>query len=265
MLRYSSTLPTVISLVLCTMVGGAAAAQTKHDSDSALDVSQAAIGRTLDEHVLLDTNGQPFQVSALLGKPVLVSLIYTSCNHVCPLITRNLARTVTIAQEALGEDAFSVITVGFDWAVDKPDRMRMYAAERGIDDRNWHFLSGDADSIDALSKNLGFQFYPSAGGFDHLSQVTIIDARGAIYRQVYGQDFEPPMLVEPLKELVFDTPNQAGFVEHWVDKFKLFCTVYDPNIGRYAFDYSILMAIFTGLLSLGAVAFFIAHEWRRAR
>ena len=265
MLRQSSTLSVVTTLVLWAIGSVAAAAQAGHDGDSALEVSQAAIGRTLDERVLLDTNGQPFQITTLRGRPVVVSLIYTSCHHVCPLITRNLARTVAIAQEALGEDAFSVVTVGFDWAVDKPDRMRMYAAERGIDDRNWHFLSGDADSIGALSKDLGFQFYPSAGGFDHLSQVTIVDAKGTIYRQVYGQDFEPPMLVEPLKELVFDTPKQAGFVEHWVDKFKLFCTVYDPNIGRYKFDYSILMAIFTGLLSLGAVAFFIAHEWRRVR
>jgi protein SCO1/2 len=265
MLRHGSTFPFVATLVACTIAAGAAAAQTEHDRDSALDLSQAAIGKTLDERVLLDTSGQPFQIAKLRGKPLVVSLIYTSCNHVCPVITRNLARTVSIAQEALGEEAFSVITVGFDWAVDKPDRMRMYAAERGIDDRNWHFLSGDAESIGALSENLGFRFYPGAGGFEHLSQVTIVDGRGTIYRQVYGQDFEPPMLVEPLKELVFDTPKQAGFVEHWVDKFKLFCTVYDPNVGRYKFDYSILMAIFTGVLSLGAVAFFIANELRRAR
>lgn len=265
MLRHGSTFCAVTMFVAWTLVSDAAASQTEHDSDSALEVSQAAVGRLLEDHVLLDIDGRPFRVTTLRGKPLVVSLIYTSCNHVCPVITRNLAQTVAIAQEALGEDAFSVITVGFDWAVDKPDRMRMYAAERSIDERNWHFLSGDAQSIDALTRNLGFQYYPSSGGFDHLSQVTIVDAKGTIYRQVYGQDFAAPMLVEPLKELVFDTPKQGGFVEHWVDKFKLFCTVYDPNIGRYKFDYSILMAIFTGILSLGAVVFFITHEWRRAR
>jgi protein SCO1/2 len=262
MLRRCSywSMTTGVALWICA---GHAVAQTEYDNSSALEISQAAVGKPLDEHVLKDIYGRPFDIASLRGKPLFVSLIYTSCHHVCPMITQNLARTVAIAREALGEDAFSVLTVGFDWAIDSPDRMRMYAAERGIDDRNWHFLSGDAASIDALSRNVGFQFFGSVKGFDHLSQVTVVDANGTIYRQVYGQDFEPPMLVEPLKELVFNTPRDAGFVEHWVDTFKLFCTVYDPNIGRYKFDYSIVMVIFTGVLSLGAVGFFVAHEWRR--
>ena len=192
-------------------------------------------------------------------------MIYTSCHHVCPTITRNLATAVDIAREALGEESFNVVTVGFDWAVDTPDRMRLYASERRIDVNGWHFLAGDAGSIGALSENLGFQFFPSPKGFDHLTQTTIVDAEGVIYRQVYGVDIEPQPFVEPLKELVFDTPRDAGLVDHWVDTFLLFCTVFDPNSGRYRFDYSIAMTIFVGFLSLGAIATFIAKEWRRAR
>ena len=143
--------------------------------------------------------------------------------------------------------------------------MRLYASAKGIDVHGWHFLSGDAASIRALSDEVGFQFYSSAKGFDHLSQTTIVDANWKIYRQVYGEDFETPSFVEPLKELVFDTPREAGLVAHWVDTFKLFCTVYDPNSGRYEFDYSIFMTILVGTLCLGAVLVFIVHEWRHAR
>lgn len=241
------------------------AAAQSYDRDAALAASQGAIGSTLDDYVLRDVNGQPFELATLRGRPLVVSMIYTSCYHVCPLITRNLAETVGIAREALGDDAFSVITVGFDWAVDTPERMRMYAAERRIDDPTWHFLAGDGATIAALSGNLGFQFFATAKGYDHLSQTTVVAGDGRIYRQVYGQDLKPPDLVEPLKELVFDTPREAGFVEHWVDTFKLFCTVYDPTSGRYRFDYSIFMTILTGILCLGAIAVFIAREWRHAR
>jgi protein SCO1/2 len=237
----------------------------EYDRDDALKLSQAAIGRALDSHVLRDVDGQSFDLDSLRGKPLVVSMIYTSCHHVCPTITKNLATAVDIAREALGEDAFDVITVGFDWAVDTPDRMRLYAAERRIDVDGWHFLAGDAESIDALSEDLGFQFFPSPKGFDHLTQTTIVDAAGTIYRQVYGVDIEPQPFVEPLKELVFDTPRDAGLVDHWVDTFLLFCTVFDPNSGRYRVDYSIAMTIFVGILSLGAIATFIAKEWRRAR
>ena len=192
-------------------------------------------------------------------------MIYTSCHHVCPTITKNLATAVDIGREALGDDAFNVVTVGFDWAVDTPDRMRLYADERRINVPGWHFLAGDSMSIGALSKDLGFQFFASAKGFDHLTQTTVIDAEGVVYRQVYGVDIEPQAFVEPLKELVFNTPRESSFIEHWVDSFRLFCTVYDPNSGRYKFDYSIVMTIFVGVLCLGALATFILREWKRAR
>jgi len=237
-----------------------------YDRESAMSTSQAALGTTLGDYRLRDTDGQAFELAQLRGRPLVISMIYTSCHHVCPLITRNLAHTLEIARAALGEDAFSVVTVGFDWKVDTPDRMRQFAIEHGVDDvPNWHFLAADPATIEALSDNLGFLFYPSAKGFDHLTQTTIVDKDGAIYRQVYGVDIDTPALVEPLKELVFNTPRSAGLVEHWLSTFKLFCTVYDPNSDRYRFDYSIFMTIVIGVLCLGAVAVFIVREWRHAR
>lgn len=249
-------------LVLVALTGAA----QEYDKDSALAVSQAAIGTRLQDYQLRDVRGQAFQLGQVAGRPLVVSMIYTSCHHICPMITRNLARNIEIAREALGEDAFSVVTVGFDWQVDSPDRMRQFAAEQGasgIDD--WHFLASDAATIDALSENLGFLFFPSAKGFDHLVQTTVVDRHGTIYRQLYGVDIETQAFVEPLKELVFDTPRSAGLIEHWLSTFKLFCTVYDPNSDRYRFDYSIFTMIVVGLLCLGSIATFIVHEWRSAR
>jgi len=252
--------------VLCAcLTFSSAASAVDYDRDEALAISQAAIGKPLVDATFRDIHGQPFRIADLRGKPLVVSLIFTSCHHVCPVITRNIKETAEIAREALGEDSFSVITIGFDWQVDTPDLMRMYASRNGIDVESWHFLSGDAASIAAISENVGFQFFPSTTGFDHLSQTTIVDADGIIYRQVYGEDFTAPAFVEPLKELVFNTPRSAGLVDHWVDNFKLFCTVYDPNSGRYRFDYSIFMTILVGILCLGAIATFVVREWRNAR
>jgi len=255
----------VVLFVSAVAATAATAVAREYDRKDALELSQAALGHTVANQVLRGVDGQAFDLSRLRGKPVVVSMIYTSCHHVCPMITQNLGKAVDIAHEALGDDAFAVITVGFDWAVDSPDRMRMYAAERRIDVPGWYFLAGDEISIGGLSRDLGFQFFPSAKGFDHLAQTSVLDADGVVYRQIYGVDIDPPALVEPLKELVFDTPRDAGIVEHWVDTFRLFCTVYDPNSGRYRFDYSIAMTIFVGVLCLGAIATFILSEWRRAR
>jgi protein SCO1/2 len=241
------------------------AAQQSYDREAALAISQGALGKTIGNYTFRDVKGQTFNLESLRGKPLVISLIYTSCHHVCPVITANIERHVDIAQEALGEDSFSVVTIGFDWQVDTPDRMRMFASGKGIDTPNWHFLSSDEPTISAISKDLGFQFFPTAKGFDHLSQTTIVDAEGKIYRQVYGQDFDAPAFVEPLKELVFNAPQDAGIIDHWVGTFNLFSTVYDPNSGRYTFDYSIFMTILLGVICLGAILTFIVTEWRRAK
>ena len=45
---------------------------------------------------------------------------------------------------------------------------------------------------------------------------------------------------------------------------KLLCTVYDPAVGRYRFDYSIFVAAGVGLLCLGAVGVFLVRAWRES-
>ena len=254
----------VVGAVVLSLSTASTAIAEEYDREAALVASQAAIGQPLGDYTFRNTDGQSFRLQELAGKPMIVSMIYTSCHHICPMITKNLEEKVAIAREAFGDDKFSVVTIGFDWRVDTAEQMRIYASSRRIDETNWHFLSGDAQSIEAITSNLGFAFIASAKGFDHLSQTTIVDANGNIYRQVYGQDFDAPALVEPLKELIFDTPRAAGVIEHWVDTFRFFCTVYDPNSGRYLFDYSIFMTILVGLICLGAILFFILHEWRRS-
>lgn len=254
----------VFGAIVLAWISAPAAAQQEYNREDALAISQGVLGDSIGNHSFRGTDGQQFQLESLRGKPLVISLIYTSCHHVCPMITANIERNLEIAHEALGDDVFSVVTIGFDWQVDTPDRMRMYASGKGIDTPGWHFLSGDEASVAAISKAVGFQFFPTPKGFDHLSQTTIVDASGNVYRQVYGQDFTTQQFVEPLKDLVFDTPRDASLVDHWVDSFKLFCTVYDPNTGRYAFDYSIFTMIVVGVLCLGAILTFLITEWRRA-
>jgi protein SCO1/2 len=226
----------------------------------------AAVGNELQDFKLTDSHGRAVSLSRYQGKPLLVSLIFTSCHHVCPAITRHLASAVEAARDALGEDSFRVITVGFDTPVDTPDAMRVFANQQDIDDSDWDFLSASAQTMADLVENVGFVYFPSPRGFDHINQVTVVDRDGVVYRQVYGAAFDLPWLVEPLKELVFNRP-QAGshFTSELLGRIKLFCTVYDPNTGRYKFDYSLFVGMGIGVLSVLAVFVYLALEFFRAR
>jgi protein SCO1/2 len=237
-----------------------------YNADAAIDLSQAAIGRDLGDYLLYDREGQPVTLSQFKGKPLLVSMIFTSCHHVCPAITRHLANSVEAAREALGEDSFRVITIGFDTAVDTPEAMRVFARKQSIDDPNWNFLSGSAEVIAQLVDNIGFVYFPSPRGFDHINQVTVIDREGVVYRQVYGAAFDLPWLVEPLKELVYNRPQPgAMMVDGFLNRIKLFCTVYDPNTGRYKIDYSLFVGIAVGAVMVLSMFFWLLIEYRRSR
>jgi protein SCO1/2 len=117
-----------------------------YDADAAVATSQAAIGRLLSDHVLTDSEGQTVTLADYRGRPLLISMIFTSCYHVCPAITQHLDFAVKAGREALGADSFQVITVGFDTPVDTPEAMRQFARKQGVEDPNWTFLSGSAET-----------------------------------------------------------------------------------------------------------------------
>lgn len=260
--RLAAALPLVLA---AAAAANAEVLHARDDEAAALAVSQAAIGGTPADHSFVDSEGHPLELAALRGRPLVVSFVYTGCAHTCPMLTSRLRDVVGIAREALGDDSFRVLTLGFDAANDTPPRMASFARERGAVLPGWHFVSADAATVEAFARELGFVFYPSAAGFDHLAQTTVVDADGRVYAQVYGQTFDPPSLVEPLKQLVLGTPPDAGVLAGWLSGVRLFCTVYDPASGRYRFDYSIFIALGAGLLSLGAVAVFIVRAWRERR
>lgn len=238
---------------------------SKFDQKAALAVSQGVIGKSLGDYTLTAADGRSLRMSGFRGKPLVISLIYTSCYHICPTTTQHLAKVVRTARAALGPESFNVLTIGFDTPHDTPPAMRQFALDQNVNIAHWEFLSTDAASMAGLTRELGFISYRAPHGFDHLIQATVVDAQGKIYRQVYGMTFDTPLLVEPLKELVFGAPTSPSLLSSLSSRIKLFCTVYDPSSDQYRFDYSIFIGFFIGLGSIGTVSFLLIREWRRNR
>lgn len=233
----------------------------KFDRDQALKISSAAIGNKLPDYSFTDSTGQPVSLSDFSGRPILINLIYTSCMHTCPLIVETLARSVKVARDALGDDSFTVLTIGFDTRNDSVKRMRTYAKDRGVGDDNWLLLSGDEATITALTSDLGFQYRAAPYGFDHLAQVSVIDESSVVYRQIYGVKLTAPVVVEPLKQLVFGRKTGYTSFSGLANQVRLFCTIYDPNTGRYRFDFSFIISVFMGLTFLLGAGVLFVRTW----
>ncbi len=234
------------------------------DYDDALASSQAAIGRQLDDVRFTSADGRTIMLGDFRGKPLVLSMVYTSCYQICPMTTRYLSQVVDKARDALGDDSFNVAIVGFDTRTDTPDAMQYFARQQGVDGRGWSLLSIAPDELERLARGIGFRFATSANGFDHLIQATVIDGEGRVYRQVYGQVFDTPLLVDPLIELVLGraAPEQP-LLASLVDKIKLFCTTYDPARDGYYFDYSLFVGMLIGGIIIAVTATFLLRELRK--
>jgi len=252
-------------LALTALMLAGSAGASRMDDGEALRISQAAIGRTLGGYTFTAADGPAFTLEQLRGRPVVLSFIYTSCYQVCSGLTLHLRETVKVAREALGPESFAVVTIGFDVLNDTPERMRLYARERGATQPGWTFASADAATIERLARDAGFTYFASPKGFDHITQTTIIDAGGRVVLQVYGDDFAPPLVVEPLKKLVWGRNLDRSTFEGLVNTVRLFCTIYDPTSGRYRFDYSLIVNILAGGLALGIAAAGILAALRNVR
>lgn len=254
------------ALAVLAMSGVPAAARVAErlDPSKAIAKSEAVIGRTVGAYRLTESTGSPLSLAALRGKPLVISLVYTACTSVCPPATQHLIAAVRQAGQLMGFDRFGVLTVGFDARNDSPSRMAQFASIQDVNLPNWRLASADSATIEALLRDLGFSYAAIAGGFDHVTQTTILDSNGTVYRQVYGEEFPLQMFMEPLKDLVYGTTTPFSLAGV-LDRIKFICTTYDPGSGRYRIDYGLVFGSVIAALSLVIFGVLLGREWFRAR
>ncbi|MGI8316422.1 SCO family protein [Halobacillus mangrovi] len=78
-------------------------------------------------------------VSDMEGKVWLANFIFTSCDTICPPMTRNMAKV----QDMLIEEGVEAEIVSFsvDPTVDTPENLKEFGREHGADFSNWTFVT----------------------------------------------------------------------------------------------------------------------------
>ncbi len=236
------------------------------DQSVALRFSQAVVGNQVSDFTLLDRNRQAVRLSQYRGKPLLVSFIYTGCFEVCPLTTRSLQSAIEAGRAVFGTRQFNVLSIGFNQPADSPQSLKAFALQHRIDQPNWDFLSPHASTVDALTREFGFSYTATPAGFDHILQVTLLDAQGRIYRQIYGAELNADSLGEPIKQLLNNAPVVQRFqLGDVIDRIRILCTVYDPKTGTYRVQYGLLIEVAGGVTFALAMIWFFLAEWRMQR
>ena len=237
------------------------------DENAAFERSQAVVGKPMQNFALLDRDGKPVELSRYKGKPLLVNFVYTACFQVCPTTTRNLQKAVSETVNVMGADRFNIITIGFNQPFDSPQAMKDFAKRYGLDLPNWEFLSPAPAIVNDVTQGFGFSFVATAAGFDHLNQITLVDAEGVIVRQVYGEKFTPKDLAEPLKLLITGSaiPPERNTVKELMERVRILCSVYDPVAGRYRTNYSVYFMIAGFITFMSFLIYMSINVWRNRR
>jgi protein SCO1 len=217
------------------------------------------------EIIFRDENGKIVHLGDYFGKkPIVLSLVYFDCPALCTEVLNGELRTMKAISLDLGKD-FDAVTVSFE-PKDTPALAKakrdVYAGQYGRPGarENWHFLTGEQPSIDALTQAAGFHYaYDSASRqYAHAAAILVLTPQGRIARYFYGvqypsRDFRLG-LVEASDEKI-GTPT---------DHALLYCYQYDPGTGKYGL---IVMNVVraAGLFTVLVLGIFMFVMFRRER
>ena len=128
---------------------------------------------------LRDQAGHPFALASLRGHPVLVSMIYASCQEVCPITVETVKGIRAAVSKRSGRDAPPVVLVSFDPARDTVAALAMMASMHHVDAPTWRLARPDQGDVRVFAATLGVSYRKRPDGdFDHNVEIGLLDAEG---------------------------------------------------------------------------------------
>jgi len=267
-MRSGRSSATVSIVVLCVILLSPFESSADQDLPAALeDVGfDQRLGASVPlDQTFFDEQGDVVVLGSLFGeRPVILALVYYSCPMLCTMVLNGVTTTLKALDFDPGVE-YDVVVVSFDPSDTAADASRTRLAQLQRFDRpgteaGWHFLTGDAGSIEELTASVGFRFsaIEDSDDFAHAAGIVTLTPDGKVARYHYGVDY-PPRDVR--LGLVEAADNQIGSV---VDQVLLYCFHYDPVTGAYS-------AVAMNMVRLGAavtaiaLATFLLLQWQREK
>ena len=151
---------------------------------------------------LTDQDGRVLHFADGRGKPRLVSMFYSACPYMCPLIIDTIKQT----EHALPEPdrhRLEVLLVSFDAERDTPPVLKALAGKRHLDTPRWTLAHAEAAHVRRLAAVLGIQYRPLQNReFSHSSVLLLLDAQGRIVARTEKLGAPDADFVEAVKRLL---------------------------------------------------------------
>lgn len=140
---------------------------------------------------LVDQDGRRFEWISRRGKVQLVSMFYTSCQYICPLIVESgkaVERQLAPAQrERLG-----ILLVSMDPKRDTPTALMSVVNQRKLDRARWTLASPASADVREIAGVLGIRYRALADGeFNHTSALVLLDGDGRVLARTEQMGSKP--------------------------------------------------------------------------
>ncbi|HTS08256.1 MAG TPA: SCO family protein [Candidatus Eisenbacteria bacterium] len=214
-------------------------------------IEQHLDGQVPADLAFVDDTGRPVKLGDYFGKkPLILNLVYYTCPMLCGEALAGLSASMKMIKFDVGNE-FDVVTVSFNpketpqlAAQKKAEYLKRYGRPNAA--AGWHFLTGPPESINALTKAVGFQYQydEKKDQYAHATAIMVLTPQGRISRYFYGVDFPPKDLRMGLVEA------SSGKIGNAIDQVLLYCYHYDPVAGKYGAVVSNMLKIGGGLTIL---------------
>jgi cytochrome oxidase Cu insertion factor (SCO1/SenC/PrrC family) len=158
----------------------------------------AAGTRAAPVFTLRDRSGVPVSLSALRGRPVLLTFLDSQCKQQCPIQGRQLA---SILRRLPAAERPTLVVVSVNPSGDTVAGIRHATAEWGLAGPwAWHWLNGTRRQLATVWHSYGVTVDPSSGDIVHSLVLYLID-RDGYERTAYLYPFLPAFVQGDLAKL----------------------------------------------------------------
>ena len=216
----------------------------------------------------VDDEGKPVTLAKYFdGKhPVLLTTVYYNCPMLCSEEMDGLTSALEMVHLVPGKD-FQIVIISID-PTETPklaaEKKAFYLRRYGHPETaaGWHYLTGQAPAIDAVTKTVGFGYVrvPGPDGrltqYAHASSIEIATPQGKLAQYYLGVEYSPK---DVLLGLVDASGNRIGSP---VANILTYCYRYDPQTNKHSLMVVRVVQL-GGIVTVASLGGFIFLMFRR--
>lgn len=165
------------------------------------------VGQTVPDFTLIDQRRKSIAVSALKGKVVAITFIYTRCPlpNFCFRMSNNFGVLRRRFADRMGKDLV-LLSITFDPEHDQPETLADYARTWAKDDQAWHFLTGPAAEVNKICREFGVNSWQDEGFLTHSLHTVILDRQSRIAANLEGNEYSAKQLGDMVEAVMNRIP-----------------------------------------------------------